>query len=169
MARQGGPVRGVCLGERYGSLAMARGPAVPQDQGMLGLRPPIPDRNRETTTARKRRSATDEPLPRATESLMRNAAAVRRAAAAPSPAAELSMALGHIEGALADLSHGMARMASAVKDQDLSSGGLAWRLQTLGHALAAARHLCSRVRAVVPRPDSGVAGSSRQVDDASPA
>jgi hypothetical protein len=50
---------------------------------MLGLLPPTSKRSRETTTARKQRSATDEPLIQTTESLMRNAAAVRRADAAP--------------------------------------------------------------------------------------
>jgi hypothetical protein len=148
---------------------MAQGPPVAHDQGMLGLLPPTTNRSRETTAARTGRSATDEQLPQATESLMRTAAAVRRAAAAPPPAAELSVALRHIEVVLADLSHGMARMASAVDDQEVSSGGLAWRLQTLRHALAAARHLCSRARAVVPRPDSPIAGSGRPVDDASAA
>jgi hypothetical protein len=140
---------------------------VAQDEDMLGVLPQTPDQDGRPTAPRKRRSAADAPLSRATESLTRSAALVRRAAADLPPSRELSVALADVEDALGDLSHGMARMASAIDDQDVSSGGLAWRLQTLRHALAAARHLCSHARAVIPH--SGVAPSNGAVDDASPA
>ena len=141
---------------------------MPQDQGMLRVLPQTPDQDGWSTASRKRRSAGYNSLSRATKSLTRSAASLRRAAADPPPSKELTLALGNVEDALADLSHGMARMASAIDEQDPSSGALTWRLHTLRHALAAARHLCSRARAVVPHRDTDAARPRPEADDASP-
>ncbi len=98
---------------------------------------------------------------------MRAAVAVRRAAGdQPSPA-ELSLALEHLEQTLDDLSEGMARMSGVSGGQDPASGGLAWRLQTLRHALSAARHVCSRARAVVPTAGPGRGGLVAEADEPS--
>lgn len=99
---------------------------------------------------------------------MRAAVAVRRAAGDQPTAAEMSRALQHVEQALDDLSEGMARMAGDVGRQDTASGGLAWRLQTLRHALQAACHVCSRARAVVPHSGTGRA-SMTEADEPSAA
>jgi hypothetical protein len=90
----------------------------------------------------------------ATERLTRAAAAVRRAAGDQPPGPELSVALEHLEQTLDDLSQGMARMSHVIGEPDTASGGLAWRLDTLRHALQAARHVCSHARDVVPRADT---------------
>lgn len=90
----------------------------------------------------------------ATERLTRAAAAVRRAAGDQPPDPELSVALEHLEQTLDDLSQGMARMSHVIGEADTASGGLAWRLDTLRHALQAARHVCSHARDVVPRADT---------------
>jgi hypothetical protein len=94
----------------------------------------------------------------ATERLTRAAAAVRRAAGDQPPGPELSVALEHLEQTLDDLSQGIARMSHVIGEADTASGGLAWRLDTLRHALQAARHVCSHARDVVPRSptDRGV-------------
>ena len=105
----------------------------------------------------------------ATERLMRAAVAVRHAAGDEPSAEELSLSLEHLELTLNDLSEGMARMSGVSAKQDAASGGLAWRLQTLRHALSAARHVCSRARAVVPRSDTGRGGSMREADEPSAA
>lgn len=90
----------------------------------------------------------------ATERLTRAAAAVRRAAGDRPPDAELSVALEHLEQTLDDLSQGMARMSHVIGEEDTASGGLAWRLETLRHALQAARHVCSHAGDVVPGSDT---------------
>jgi hypothetical protein len=91
----------------------------------------------------------------ATERLTRAAAAVRRAAGDQPPDAELSVALEHLEQTLDDLSQGMARMSHVIGEEDTASGGLAWRLETLRHALQAARHLCSHAQDMVARDGGG--------------
>jgi hypothetical protein len=93
-------------------------------------------------------------LASATERLTRGAAAVRRAAGDQPPDAELSVALEQLERTLDDLSQGMARMSYVIDEEETASGGLAWRLETLRHALQAARHVCSHARDVVPRSDT---------------
>ena len=105
---------------------------------------------RGPTEAPRRAAASLAP---ATERLTRAAAAVRRAAGDRPPDGELSVALEHLEQTLGDLSQGMARMSQVIGDEDTASGGLAWRLDTLRHALQAARHVCSHTRDVVPRSD----------------
>ena len=92
----------------------------------------------------------DEPMPLATESLMRSAASVRRGAGHPQTLADVARSLEHIEAALGDLSAGMARMAMAIREDDRSPGGVPWRLHTLHHALSAARDLCALARSVSP-------------------
>jgi hypothetical protein len=104
-----------------------------------------------------------------TERLMRSAARVRRAAGEPQNASELSVALAHVEQALDDLSAGMGRMARAIGDDEPPSGGVAWRLQTLRHALHAARDLCEGARVAVPSTDAPLGGSMHHVDDPSSA
>jgi len=94
---------------------------------------------------------------------------VRRAAGDQPPDAELSVALEQLEQTLDDLSQGMARMSHVIGEEDTASGGLAWRLATLRHALQAARHVCSRARAVVPRSDTDRRGSMLETDDPSAA
>jgi hypothetical protein len=79
---------------------------------------------------------------------------VRRAAGDQPPDAELSVALEQLERTLDDLSQGMARMSYVIDEEETASGGLAWRLETLRHALQAARHVCSHARDVVPRSDT---------------
>ena len=88
---------------------------------------------------------------------MRAAVAVRRAAGHEPSADELSVSLEHLEQTLDDLSEGVARMSGVIEDQDATSGGLAWRLQTLRHALSAAHHICSRARAILPGSGTGEA------------
>jgi hypothetical protein len=100
---------------------------------------------------------------------MHAAAAVRRAAGDQPTASEMSLALEQVEQTLHDLSEGMARMSGVVREQDAASGGLAWRLQTLRHALQAARHLCSRAHAVVPRSGIGAGRSILEADEPSAA
>lgn len=96
---------------------------------------------------------------------MRAAVAVRRAAGDQPTAAELALALEHVEQTLDDLSEGMARMSGVVGEQETASGGLAWRLQTLRHALQAACHVCSRARAVVPGSGSGRGAPMIEADE----
>jgi hypothetical protein len=86
---------------------------------------------------------------------MRAAVAVRRASGHEPSAEEMLVSLEHLEQTLDDLSEGMARMSGVIERQDAASGGLAWRLQTLRHALSAARHVCSRARAVAPASSKG--------------
>jgi hypothetical protein len=85
------------------------------------------------------------------------------------PDAELSVALEHLEQTLDDLSQGMARMSHVIGEEDTASGGLAWRLETLRHALQAARHVCSHARAVAPRSDNDRGGSMLQAEEPSAA
>jgi hypothetical protein len=104
-----------------------------------------------------------------TERLMRSAAAVRRASGQPQAAADLSVALGHVEQALHDLSAGVGRVAHANGESEPQSGGVAWRLHTLRHALHAARDLCAGARVAVPSVDARSDGSMRLIDDPSSA
>ena len=96
---------------------------------------------------------------------MRAAVAVRRAAGREPSADELLVSLEHLDQTLDDLSEGMARMSGVIESQDPASGGLAWRLQTLRHALSAARHVCSRARAAVPA--SGTGGATPEAKEPS--
>jgi hypothetical protein len=96
---------------------------------------------------------------------MRAAVAVRRATGNEPSADELLVSLEHLEQTLDDLSEGMARMSGVIEGEDAASGGLAWRLQTLRHALSAARHVCSRARAVVPT--SGTGGAMPEAEEPS--
>jgi hypothetical protein len=98
---------------------------------------------------------------------MHAAAAVRRAAGDQPTSCELSLALEQVEQTLHDLSQGMARMSGVIGEQDTASGGLPWRLQTLRHALQAARDVCSRARAIVP--SSGIGGGTSMVEADEPA
>jgi hypothetical protein len=128
--------------------------SVAHDGAVLGTRRQ-PKRERLTAVPGRteaRRAAGS--LASATERLTRAAAAVRRAAGDQPPDPELSVALEHLEQTLDDLSQGMARMSYVIGDADTASGGLAWRLDTLRHALQAARHVCWRARDVVPRSDT---------------
>jgi hypothetical protein len=99
----------------------------------------------------------------ATERLKRAAVAVRRAAGHEPSSDELLVSLEHLEHTLDDLSEGMARMSAVIEDRDATSGGLAWRLQTLRHALSAARHVCSRARAIAP--GSGTGGAMPEAEE----
>jgi hypothetical protein len=101
-------------------------------------------------------------LSRATETLMRTAAVVRRSAGQPQAASELSQTLGHVEDALDDLSAGVVRIARTIGDEDSPPGGVAWRLHTLHHALHAARDLCAGARHAAPAIDEALAGSGRR-------
>jgi hypothetical protein len=109
-------------------------------------------RHGELRTTRERPRVRPDALSRATESLTRSAAAVRRSAGHPQELTELAGSLEHVEDALDDLSAGMARiaMAMAIGDDDRRPGGVAWRLHTLHHALRAARDLCAGARAAAP-------------------
>jgi hypothetical protein len=144
---------------------------VAHDGAVLGTRRQ-PKRER-LTAAPVRPKATRHPagsLASATDRLTRAAGAVRRAAGDQPPDAELSVALEQLEQTLDDLSQGMARMSHVIGEEDTASGGLAWRLATLRHSLQAARHVCSRARAVVPRSDTGRGGGSMlEADDPSAA
>jgi hypothetical protein len=104
-------------------------------------------------------------LASATERLTRAAAAVRRAAGDQPPDAELSVALEQLEQTLDDLSQGMARMSHVIGEEDTASGGLAWRLEALRHALQDARHVCSRARDVVPRSDTDRGGPVLEAEE----
>jgi hypothetical protein len=108
-------------------------------------------------------------LASATERLTSAAAAVRRAAGDQPPDPELSVALEQLEQTLDDLSQGMARMSYVIGEADTASGGLAWRLDTLRHALQAARHVCSHARDVVPRSDTDRGGSMLEAEERSAA
>jgi hypothetical protein len=145
---------------------------VAHDGAVLGSRRQ-PKRERLTAapgrTEASRRAAGS--LAPATERLTRAAAGVRRAAGDQPPDTELSVALEHLEQTLDDLSRGMARMSYVIGEADTASGGLAWRLDTLRHALQAARHVCSHARDVVPRSDTdcgvraGSGGAERGMND----
>jgi hypothetical protein len=100
---------------------------------------------------------------------MRAAAAVRRAAGDEPPDPELSVALEHLEQTLDDLSQGMARMSHVMGEEDTASGGLAWRLETLRHALEAARHVSWHARDAVPRSDKDRGGSMPEAEGPSAA
>jgi hypothetical protein len=115
---------------------------------------PSPRRNVEQGTPRERSASRHDVLSRATGSLMRTAAAVRRSAGHPQEMAELSRSLGHVEEALDDLSAGMARLAMAVGEDNQPPGGVAWRLHTLHHALRAARDLCAGAKSATPDTDA---------------
>jgi hypothetical protein len=154
------------IGLGWRSIAIVGAIRMADDRGVLGTR-----RQRKRSSmgaAPSRAHVTPRPrasLAPATERLMRAAVAVRRAAGdQPSPA-EMSLALEHLEQTLDDLSEGMARMSGVSGERDPASGGLAWRLQTLRHALSAARHVCSRARAVVPKSGPGrIGGGSRRAE-----
>jgi hypothetical protein len=156
------------LGFGWRSIAMVGAMSVAHDGAVLGTRRQ-PKRERVTAapgrTEATRRAAGS--LAPATERLTRAAAAVRRAAGAQPPDAELSVALEHLEQTLDDLSQGMARMSHAIGEEDTASGGLAWRLETLRHALQAARHVCSHARSVVPRSGADRGGSMLEADEPS--
>jgi hypothetical protein len=137
---------------------------------VLGTR--RPQKRKHLTAADDRTRATRRAagsLAPATERLTRAAAAVRQTAGSQPPDAELSVALEHLEQTLDDLSRGMARMAHVVGEEDTASGGLAWRLETLRHALQAARHVCSRARDAVPRSDMAREGSVLEAEEPSAA
>lgn len=140
------------------------------DGAVLGTRRQ-PERDRLTAapgrTEGTRRAAGS--LAPATERLTRAAAAVRRAAGDQPPDAELSVALEQLEHTLHDLSQGMARMSHVIGEADTASGGLAWRLETLRHALQAAQHVCSHARDVVPRSDTDRGGSTLEAEERSAA
>ena len=116
-------------------------------------------RNVEPSTTRARPLVRPDGLPRAAESLMRSAAAVRRTAGHPQGMTELARSLEHVEDALDDLTAGMARIAMAIGEDDQAPGGLAWRLRTLHDALRAARDLCAGASGAAPDADGGVDGS----------
>jgi hypothetical protein len=112
---------------------------------MLGLEPASARRNGEVPPIRER---SRDALTRATESLMRAAAAMRRSSGHPQEISDVGRPLEHVEDALDDLSAGIARLAIALDDDDTSPGDLAWRLRTLHHALRAARDVCRSARSV---------------------
>jgi hypothetical protein len=150
----------------WSSVSIAGVLAVVHALGMVGLRPQ-PEHVR--VPASEEASPAGGSLTPVTERLMRSAAAVRRASGQPQRAADLSVALGHVEQALDDLSAGVGRVAHANGESEPQSGGVAWRLHTLRHALHAARDLCAGARDAVPSVDARPDGSMRLVDDPSSA
>ena len=100
-------------------------------------------------------------LARAAESLMRNAAAVRRSAGHPQGMTELARSLEHVEDALDDLAAAMARIAMAIGEDDQAPGRVAWRLRALHHALRAARDLCAGASDAAPDADGRVVDPPR--------
>jgi hypothetical protein len=145
---------------------MVAATSVAHDGSVLGTR--RPQKRRHLTAANVRPEPTGRAagsLAPATQRLTRAAAAVRQAAGSQPPDAELSVALEHLEQTLDDLSRGMARMSHVVGEEDTASGGLAWRLETLRHALQAAQHVCSHARDAVPRSDMPREGSVLEAEE----
>jgi hypothetical protein len=158
---QSGDVHEHRLGLGWRSIAMVAATSVAHDGPVLGTRRQLTAANVGTEAAQRAAGS----LAPATERLTRAAAAVRQAAGGQPPDPELSVALEHLEETLDDLSQGMARMSHVMGEEDTASGGLAWRLETLRHALEAARHVCSHARDAVPRAD----GSMLEAEKASAA
>jgi hypothetical protein len=132
------------------------------DRRMIGLRSEHARLDVKTSGPREGPRGHRDSLSRATETLMRTAAVVRRSAGQPQAASELSQTLGHVEDALDDLSAGVVRIARTIGDEDSPPGGVAWRLHTLHHALHAARDLCAGARHAAPAIDEALAGSGRR-------
>jgi len=131
------------------------------DRGMIGL---LSEHARPDVEAAARADGPGghrDSLSRATETLMQTAAAVRGSAGQPQAASELSQTLGNVEVALNDLSAGVVRIARTIGDQESPPGGVAWRLQTLHHALHAARDLCGGARRAALGADERSSGSAR--------
>ena len=120
----------------------------PQAECMLDVRRNGAPANDRGPALPERSSMAYGPLPRATESLMRAAAAVRRSSGHRPEMSDVGHSLEHVEEALDDLSAGMARLAMALDEVDASPGGVAWRLRTLHHALRAARDLSRDTKAL---------------------
>jgi hypothetical protein len=158
------------LGLGWRSIAMVAATSVANDGSVLGTR--RPKKRKHLTAANVRTEAARRAagsLAPATERLTRAAAAVRHAAGSQPPDPELSVALEHLEQTLDDLSQGMARMSHVMGEADTASGGLAWRLETLRHALEAARHVCSHARDAVPRSDTDRGRSMLEAEEPSAA